>query len=181
MVLFSYPFIKNNFFSLAIKSKSSETYLDMCIFSKTVNTAAIPQTSYILSELLPSIHASRCFNDEGLPFSKEVKRTEIGHLFEHILLEYIYQLKIDQGSTNLLITGETSWNWERDPFGMFHIIISIGLNDINTLPHALNSSIILFEKILSYDPYHGYSKTPTSHQKQTLYYKQMIQLPSVRI
>src|SRR5437868_1913418 len=124
MVLFSFPDIQNNFFSLSVRQRSSETYVKMYLFSPTVNTYMIPQTYKILLKSLPRIYLSKCFNEKGLSFSQEVKRTEIGHLFEHILLEYIFELKSKYEPNNFAIKGETSWNWKRDPKGMFHILLN---------------------------------------------------------
>ncbi len=181
MVLFSYPSISNKYFSLTIHPKPYKTYLKMQVFSQTVNTSAIPETYEILTQLLPSIHTSKCFNDKGLPFSKEVKRTEIGHLFEHILLEYLYQLKVEQNNYRIIIKGETAWNWIKDPYGVFHITINIGLTDLNILPHALNKAILLLEKILVYDPYHIQNKSIFSYKSTSRYYQQMAFAPSVEV
>lgn len=170
MVLFSYPHIQTNFFSLIIFQQTEKTYFKMCMLSPTVNTAVIPQTHEILSQVLPNIHISKCFNDNDLSFSQEVKRTEIGHLFEHILLEYIYELKVAKGNAHVVVKGETSWNWKRDPHGTFHIIINIGVKDASILPFALKKSIALLEKILSHDPLY---KTLSPQDYTSQYYKQM--------
>lgn len=148
MVLLTHPSIINDFFSLSIRQKSSEMYLCMKLFTPAVNTASIPQTYDILLEILPGIYTANCFNDANLPFASEVKRTEIGHLFEHILLEYIYQIKSVRGEKNTMVKGETSWNWKRDPRGMFHIIINIGIQDAPLFPLALRQSIRILQIIL---------------------------------
>src|SRR5437868_15160394 len=103
MVLFSFPDIHSNYFKLSVKQKSSETYVKMVLFSPTVNTYMIPQTHKILLKFLPRIYLSKCFNEKGLSFSQEVKKTEIGHLFEHILLEYIFEQKSLHESYHIVI------------------------------------------------------------------------------
>ena len=170
MVLFSYPRIQTNFFSLITFQQTEKTYFKMSMLSPTVNTAAIPQTHKILSQILPNIHISKCFNDGGLSFSQEVKRTEIGHLFEHILLEYIYELKVARGNAHVVVKGETSWNWKRDPHGTFHITINIGVKDASIFPFALQKSIALLQQILCHDPYY---QTRTIQNYTPQYYKQM--------
>ncbi|KKR25220.1 MAG: hypothetical protein UT56_C0002G0034 [Candidatus Levybacteria bacterium GW2011_GWB1_39_7] len=59
-----------------------------------IETDQLPKTFEILNKMLPSIFKSKCYNDKNLPFFIEVRSTEIGHLFEHIMLEYICQLNI---------------------------------------------------------------------------------------
>jgi len=148
MVLLAHPSIINDFFSLTIRQKPSEMYLRMKLFIPVVNTSAIPQTFAILSEMLPGIYTSKCFNDANLPFAREVRRTEIGHLFEHILLEYLYQMKLLKGEKNTVVRGETSWNWKRDPQGVFHISINSGIQDAPMFPIALRQAISILGKIL---------------------------------
>lgn len=178
MVLFSYPLIQTSFFTLSIRQNIVQTYMHMQLFSPTVNTACIPQTYAILSSELPTIHTAKCFNEQNLPFSREVRRTEIGHLFEHILLEYIYQLKTTQGKENVVVIGETSWNWLRDPRGTFHIDINIGLEDGTFFPFALKQAIVLIGKILQFDPYYQ-RENPLFEENGYLQYKQMAFEPSV--
>jgi hypothetical protein len=120
----------------------------MSLYIPTVNTRELPQTTSILTQYLPSVLASTCFNDEKLPFALEVKSTEIGHLFEHILLEYLCYFKLSQGYTNAEYSGVTKWNWERDPWGVFHIIINTGWDDTEIFSSAVQQSIILLQLIL---------------------------------
>ncbi len=116
-----------------------------------INTADIPHVFDVLKNFLPSVLTTECFNDENLPFFQEVKKTEIGHLFEHILLEYMCQSKIAKGYKSAVYSGRTRWNWKRDPKGLFHIHISCSLKDHDLLPAALKKSIALMKIILQYD------------------------------
>ena len=120
----------------------------MMVLRDPVNTLYIPETFPILKKFLPSVLSTECFNDQGIPFKKELKRTEVGHLFEHILLEYMCRFKIAKGYKTAAYKGRTRWNWERDPMGMFHININCTLNDADILPMALNKSIALMKIIL---------------------------------
>jgi hypothetical protein len=142
-----------NYFSLLIQQNISSARIKMLLLKDPINTADIPSTHNILQNFLPSVLTTQCFNDQNLPFSLEVKRTEIGHLFEHILLEYMCQLKIGKGHKSASYTGRTRWNWERDPRGVFHIHINCTLKDADIFPLALNKSITLMKKILHHNQF----------------------------
>ncbi len=120
----------------------------MTVFGMIVNTRSIPETYDILNTSLPQIFRSKCFNDDKLPFSKEVQSTEIGHLFEHILLEYLCDYKFTKGYNDAVFTGETSWNWKKDPYGTFHIRVNSAHDDIDIFQKALKKTIILVSLIM---------------------------------
>src|SRR5258706_8550465 len=107
--------ISTKHYSLQVKQKETHVYIKMQMLSSIISTSQLPDTKDILTTLLPGIHSSKCYNDQKLPFAKEVQNTEIGHLFEHILLEYIFLIKKNQTERNIVIKGETSWNWITDP------------------------------------------------------------------
>ncbi len=113
-----------------------------------VNTSSIPHTVSFLETHAPTVLSTRCFNDLNLAFDKEVKATEVGHLFEHMLLEQLCALKISAGFASAVFNGRTYWNWERDPEGVFHIVIDIGKKEIALLLTALQNTIQLFESLL---------------------------------
>jgi hypothetical protein len=140
-------------FSLEITQKTSKTYITMYVKTPTVNTYAIPQTYTILANTLPSILRSTCFNDAQLPFFQEVLHTEIGHLFEHILLEYLCELKMENGYKDPIHNGVTEWDWLSDPRGTFHIKVDAGIEDTRLFFESLSHSISLLEEILEYDPF----------------------------
>ncbi len=120
----------------------------MLSYTSIINTRDIPFTYTILEKQLPSILIAQCFNDEGLPFSQEVKMTEIGHLFEHIMLEYLCILKLANGHSKATFRGETNWNWKRDLRGTFHIHINAGIKHEEIFDEALTNSIELLVKIM---------------------------------
>lgn len=136
-------------FSLHILQKTSSTKITMQSFGEHVHTGHIPFIDEVLREHLPSVLLTQCYNDEELPFAQEVKDTEIGHLFEHILLEYLCQLKIAKGSSQAVFSGRTSWNWIKDPKGKFHINLTCGVKDSDILPIALEKTIKLMKIVLS--------------------------------
>ncbi len=141
--------IQNDLFLLVVEQKIDHTAITMRLLVPSVNTVDLPNTSSILKIELPSILSSTCFNDKGLSFSKEVQQTEIGHLFEHILLEYLCEKKLSLGLTNIVYNGVTEWDWLKDERGIFYITIDIGLEEKHILEEALQKSTSLISKILN--------------------------------
>lgn len=141
-------FLVENLFSLAITQKLTRTKITMDLLYSHINTKEIPYISDVLMENLPTILKSTCYNDLNLPFSQEVQDTEIGHLFEHILLEYLCQNRLAKGAKRATYIGRTKWNWTRDPFGRFHIHLNCGIKDADILPVAVDQSINLMKLIL---------------------------------
>jgi len=137
-----------NLFSLAIAQKTTNTKITMTMHNDKLNTNVLPDTTSILEKLLPNVLLTECYNDENLPFAEEVRKTEIGHLFEHILLEYLCQLKIAKGYDSAEFSGKTRWNWRKDPKGIFHIHVDCGQTDADLLPEALDKTIKLMRIIL---------------------------------
>jgi hypothetical protein len=135
-------------YSLNLQQRKTRIRITMKLFGNVVNTKTIPHTVKILKKALPSVLHTQCFNDEGLPFVKEVKKTEIGHLFEHILLEYLCLLKLASGRKIATFKGNTNWNWERDTWGTFHITINAGEKDAHLMPQAMDASIKLLNSII---------------------------------
>lgn len=113
-----------------------------------VNTCDIPATYEFLRENYPSVLRTQCFNENNLPFSTEVINTEIGHLFEHILIDKLCSLKIKQGAKSAVINGTTSWNWKKNLYGSFEIWIDVGRNDLELLIEGLKTTIELTKKLM---------------------------------
>lgn len=139
-----------NLFNLKISIGDDYTNMIMTMHTKTFHTIEMRDTHMLLKEFLPGVLKSKCFNDKNLPFTKEVKNTELAHLFEHMLLEELCQLKIASGATEAMFAGRTSWNWEIEPRGVFHIILDTGSESSDILPQALEKTIYLFTMILEY-------------------------------
>src|SRR5258708_15609960 len=136
-------------FSLALQQVYDKTFIIMQAFTQEINTYHIPTTYVMLQKHLPSVLKSTCFNDEQLPFFEEVKATEIGHLFEHILLEYLCEGKIALGYEYAVFNGVTNLNWKIDPYGMFHITINAGYReDGEIFADAFEKTITLMKLIL---------------------------------
>lgn len=135
-------------YNLAIKYLPNQTFIKMSLTIPYFYTTSLPHTYNILKESLPTVLKTECFNDSNLPFDKEVKNTEIGHLFEHIILEYLCQLKIKEGYKRALFKGVTNWNWKKDAKGTFRIYINLRPKDVIYFEMALEKSIKLLNKIL---------------------------------
>jgi hypothetical protein len=142
-------YVIDNFFSLDVIQKQTTTKIVMQLHYNQVNTRTIPTIIQLLEDHLPNVLFTQCFNDEGYPFHVEVKNTEIGHLFEHILLEYLCQLKIAKGAISASYSGRTKWNWIRDPRGKFHIHLTCGMKDADILPTAIEKTVTLMKVILA--------------------------------
>lgn len=140
---------KSNSFSLNIKLSQSDLRIVMLLYSLPLSTKNLTRTNHILKSELPTIYSNRCYNQDNLSFFEEVKNTEIAHLFEHILMEKIFQSLNPSSSSDDSIAGKTSWNWEKEPIGKFHIQlqpINLARKD---LFDCLSQSIQLTDKILS--------------------------------
>ncbi len=138
---------RNNLFALNINQKKLTTDIVMQLFTSRATTQHFPRTLSVLEKYLPSVLKSKCFNYNNYSFSKEVQQTEIGHLFEHILLEYLSYYKNLKGS-GVVYNGVTEWNWKKDAVGTFHINIDAGYEDKEVFNLALEKSMILISKIL---------------------------------
>lgn len=134
-------------YSLTLRSARQGTKIKMNVRG-AVNTREIPTTYLTLKKLLPNIFLSECFNDGKLPFKKEVRETELGHLFEHILLEELCRIKALKGFKKVVFSGVTRWNWIQDEFGTFHIEVDAGFNDFDVMEKAIESSLVVFNEIL---------------------------------
>lgn len=140
------------YFTIAVEQTSPTIIITMHIQKDDVTTTHMPHVSTILQQELPTILRSRCFNEKNVPFYKEVVSTELGHLFEHILLEYLCMAKIKVGYKEAIFSGVTKWDWNKDPYGMFHIELDMQQEDVMFLRLALEQTVRLFEKILIYHP-----------------------------
>jgi hypothetical protein len=135
-------------FSLSITQERTSTKILMQLLNNQVSTSGIPAVVEMLKLHLPNVLLTKCYNEENLPFIIEVQNTEIGHLFEHILLEYLCQLKIAKGFSRASFAGRTRWNWVRDPRGQFHIRLNCGVKDADILPEGIEKTIALMKILM---------------------------------
>lgn len=114
---------KSKNFSVSLLQKEDKILLTQHVWGNYINTKSFPLTYNILAKHIPTIFENECFNQDGQPFSHEVRSTEVGHLFEHLVLEI---LKIHHSNEygDADISGFTEWDWNREKVGVFNIQIS---------------------------------------------------------
>lgn len=142
--------IRSSYFDISLEQNNQTINITMHIPREDVTTTKMPYVSKILKKQLPTILRSKCFNEGNIPFYKEVISTELGHLFEHIMLEYLCIAKISLGFQEAMFSGITRWDWNKDPYGTFHIELEVEKDDLLFVSPALNKTIRLFEQILLY-------------------------------
>lgn len=143
-----FPRYSSDLFTIETNVSSDSTQCVMRVTPTMTTTTHIPSVTSLLKKYLPSILESTCFNDKNIPFHKEVLQTEIGHLFEHILLEYLAKEHSLLGFGEGVYNGTTQWDWTTNPHGTFHITIHSRPQTI-LLNRALQQSILLLETILT--------------------------------
>ena len=136
------------YFDLSLQESTSTIAITLHIQGDKMTTAHMPYLQRVLKGELPTILRAKCFNEKDIPFHKEVLCTELGHLFEHILLEYLCIAKIRIGCQEAIFSGITKWDWNKDPYGTFHIDLDIEKDDVIFLTLALQKTTHLFQKIL---------------------------------
>src|SRR3989338_10213423 len=127
----------HNFFQLNLTQLKDQALLNIKFLTPFVNSRSISTLKNTLNLKLPSIFEHKCFNDNNLPFSREALNTELGHLYEHILIEYIHQFKKKNQFPGLVVKGVTSWNWNISPKGAFEIVINSSDEDLFILREAI--------------------------------------------
>jgi len=132
--------------SLSMRSHKNTSRITMKLPEALLTTEHIPNIHSFLLHNLPSIFKSTCYNPENLRFSDEVKKTEIAHLFEHMVLEYL--VLTNTHVRNRFYEGVTSWDWRKEEFGIFHIRLNVGKKDTFLLAVALDKSCKLLSRLL---------------------------------
>lgn len=146
-----HPLYSSPHFTLLAKPRKRSMYLTFTMRSNVINTRELPHTVAVLKRHLPSVLRTQCFNEHGRSFRREVTQTEIGHLFEHILLRYLCDAKLESGASHAEYSGRTDWNWFRDPRGTFHIFIDAPREDWKLFLVAMQKSITLMERLFVTD------------------------------
>ena len=123
------------------------SYINMVICGEKVSTNEDPLTHKLLAEYAPDVLFSHCFNDECLPFTKEVVNTELAHLFEHIFIQKLAMLRKEIGGM-AQYDGETIWDWDKEPYGTFHININCSMCDTDIIEEAFDFAVGVFNRII---------------------------------
>jgi hypothetical protein len=132
---------------LAIKQTDTDTTITMQLSGPVINTKFLPSTLPFLLREFPEVLGTQCFNENNLTFKDEVVHTEVGHLFEHMVLEELCALKVKYGHKCAVHCGTTSWNWETESVGVFHIKIDSGTPDSYLLERAISKGIHITEAL----------------------------------
>lgn len=88
-------------------------------FRNRLYSSQVDDIANRLCEMLPNLTDHRCTNRHGLPFTEELADTELGHVFEHVVLELLSQREI-------YAQGQTTWDWEHDAIGTYHVSLGTG-------------------------------------------------------
>lgn len=88
-------------------------------FHNHLYSSQIARLAEHLLDVLPNLANHRCLNRNGLPFTEELNDSELGHVFEHVVLELL-------SNREVYARGQTTWNWERDPIGTYQVTINSG-------------------------------------------------------
>ncbi|OGG01519.1 hypothetical protein A2Z33_00590 [Candidatus Gottesmanbacteria bacterium RBG_16_52_11] len=135
-------------YSLDVLDANSAWIIDLRMYISLLGTRALPETFDILEHHLPSVLKAECFNQSGLPFETEVRATEVGHLFEHILLEYLCLMTPVPDGGSIAYEGKTEWDWISNTPGSFLITIGKISSRQDGFPGALRRTITLFDLII---------------------------------
>lgn len=120
----------------------------MCPHPDYLTTKSYSNVSSDLDTHLPVIFKCQCFNSTGKTFRDEVTDTEMGHLFEHILLEYLCDVKAESGQKKVQHYGRTYWNRPHQEEGTFVIHINATDSDLGHLDTALARTHDLMSRLL---------------------------------
>lgn len=138
----------NSRFSLIVEPGFPQTNITFYSHTAAVRTGCIPNICDLLRKNLPGVLKTQCHNNEGWGFNKEVADTEIGHLFEHILIQNISELRQKYFMPDGKISGVTEWDWTLEPRGTFNIKIKSNSPYLDILNEAIENSMDLTSRIL---------------------------------
>jgi hypothetical protein len=140
---------KNTLFDYVLTQRPTHAEITIQFFTPFYTTKPLPQTITILETLLPRIFQHKCFNNCNRSFKAEATETELGHLFDHIMLEYLGRFKFDsEGNTKIKLRGLTEWDWLQDPKGIFHISLNSKIEDSYLLQKSIQQTTQMMESIL---------------------------------
>lgn len=150
-------------FSIDLSSMLSKTTMTMRMHVPIANTRDVPGTRDFLHHHFPSVLSTTCFNRDHIPFAEEVQHTELGHLFEHILLDQLCIAKLTDGCDEAVYNGVTSWNWIKEETGVFHITVDIGRKEFRYFIMAFKETVRLLEQLIATVPSLGLGDTRLPH------------------
>lgn len=144
--------IATRHYQLQIKDKGTTWELYLTLPESHSHTKYFTHTFDIVKKKLPSMLRCQCDNSDHVAFADELKKTEIGHLLEHILLENLCQEKILSGKKNAEFEGRTYWSPNQKEYVDYFILIKKKKSDRSILENALKKSLALLDEILASEP-----------------------------
>lgn len=147
-------------FKFDLTHQSLKTIIKIQFFTSFFNTRQIPFVLAYLKRSYPQVLKTLCFNYKNLPFCEEVTATEFGHLFEHLLISKIYDIKKEGGEKNFVVQGKTQWDWKNETRGTFNIDIIITDKDRSILNSAISETVFLMEEIIEMGLKHNSTGNP---------------------
>jgi hypothetical protein len=151
--MMEYPSLQNvafsrPYYSVAVTPGIKNCTIKMRFQTTFLTTSSIPNIVSILTKHVPNIFKCQCFNNKNFPFIEEVANTELGHLYEHILLEVLLDIAKDNGMLPVTYEGETSWNWKEDSRGIFHISIRGPMPSHELVEQAVSRTNLIMDHII---------------------------------
>jgi hypothetical protein len=143
--------VRTPHFSLTVVHRKKSVLLSMQVHNGQHNTDCFCDVVNFLRREAPDVLETTCFNPGNLPFCKEVERTELGHLFEHVLITFLCDEAIKNGAKTAVFDAVTEWNWIENPVGSFEIEIKSALDDNLLLP-ALEKTTTLVSQLFGSRP-----------------------------
>lgn len=110
-------------FSFSTCTRKHEVLFFLQLHTKHHHTDAFPDIIDFLLKEAPATLQSKCYNPDHHSFPEEVRRTEIGHLFEHIFLTFLCEEELLAGAQKATHRATTEWNWRKHPRGSFTITL----------------------------------------------------------
>lgn len=105
-------------------------------FRHQLYSSQVPELANNLLTMIPSLRNHLCENRNGLRFEEEVRDTELGHVFEHVVLALLH-------ARGYHLRGHTTWNWHREPLGTYQVTINTGKKLL------IKESLLLAQAILT--------------------------------
>lgn len=139
----------SKYFPLSLKQLDDQAELKVFFDDHIITTQNMKNVVSFFEEQLPSVLETKCFNEQHLPFRVEIIKTELAHLFEHIILVLLCQAKAARGGKDITFSGETNWDWEVTPKGLFTISLSVKKHDAGLLQEVLPQASQLIDTFLA--------------------------------
>lgn len=133
-------------FHVNFEQKADRVVLAQEVFNPALYTEDLPCTLAVLEKRIPTIFTNHCRNGKGYTFKREAKNTEVGHLFEHLILENLKLLALKKRKT-ADYRGVTSWDWSNNRRGSFDIVVYSGKKDKKLFSIAFAKSVRIMEEI----------------------------------